>query len=105
MDKGLERELTELGLHPGKSPFMLPQDESRDMGVTCRECGSKKVVYTISQTRHPLFKPGGYCYRHLLAHCKQGGCLPYPIESNLLRLLKQDLGIPLYEEPINKLEI
>ena len=98
MDKGAERELRELGLHP-PVPFMLDQEPARDMGIKCLDCWSPKVVYFISKPLGKAFEPGGYCYRHLLDRCRRSAMIPYPIELELLNKLKLDLGMRTRTQP------
>ena len=102
MDRKLEEELRSLGLHPPR-PFMLSQESARDLGATCRDCGSKKVVYTITKPlKAGKFDAGSYCYRCLLKRCSYARLIPYPIELGLLNRLKEDLGIPLEQAPTAK---
>jgi len=94
-DKGIDRALDDLGIHrPGH--IMLPQDEARDMGATCRVCGSRLVVYvtTVAQPGG-RFPAGGYCYDHLVKQCRIAACIPFPVEQDLLDRVKQSLGIPV----------
>jgi hypothetical protein len=105
MDKGAKKALEQLGLHPSTAPFMLPKDEARDMGATCRDCGSKKVVYFISKPFKPFFDPGGYCYTHLLERCRRARMIPYPIEQTLFDSLKEDMSIPGHPVQVIKIEI
>jgi len=90
-DKGLARELDQLGINPAR-PLMLPQDESRDLGATCRVCGTRRVVYTITG-KGTLFPAGGYCYDHLVKQCRISACIPYPIDQALLDRVKASLGL------------
>ena len=99
MDKGLERELKQLGLHP-PGPFMLPQDEARDMGATCHDCGSRQVVYLIAKPLAGLFPAGAYCYDCLVKRCRASRIIPYPIEAGLLARIKESLGLPPDAAPI-----
>ena len=92
-DKGLEKALADLGLYTDK-PFMLPKEEARDMGATCRDCGSRKVVYTITTPLAGMFPAGSYCYEHLVKRCKAARLVPYPIELELLDRIKASLGLP-----------
>lgn len=97
-DKGLNRELKELGIS-GKKHFMLTQDAARDMGVKCHDCWTGKVVYFISKPMGKVFEPGGYCYRCLVKRVKASRMIPYPIEENLLNSLKLELGIGIHTPP------
>ena len=100
MDKGLERELKELGLESaGHKPFMLGEEEARHLGAKCRDCWSPKVVYFIVNPLSQVFEPGGYCYPCLLKRCRASRMTPYPIDSKLLNRLKADMGIPLHQAP------
>lgn len=93
IDKGLARELDQLGIKRPTRPLMLPQDESRDLGATCRVCGTRRVVYTITKALGPAFLAGGYCYDHLVKQCQISGCIPYPIDQALLDRVKASLGL------------
>ncbi len=97
-DPGLERELRELGIRPGR-PLMLPGEESRDLGVKCIECTSRQVEYTTTASMAApngiaVFRRGAYCYRHLVAECRRTSMIPFPIEQGLMDRLKDELGVP-----------
>jgi len=73
--------------------FMLDQELSRQVGVTCHDCSSKTVVYSITVPYPPAFPAGGYCYPHLLERCRCAKMFPFPIETGLLDRLQGDLGL------------
>jgi len=99
IDKGLERELSELGLvSAGHKPFMLPGQDAKDLGATCRVCGSRQVVYFISNP-FMCFERGAYCYPHLLERCRTSHIIPFPIPEPLLNQLKLDMGLALDSRP------
>jgi len=101
MDKELEKELREIGLHPPRHA-MITEESIRQLGATCRDCGSRKVVYFISKPLAQHFDKGAYCYPHLLNRCKIARIIPYPIELELLNKLKEDIGIPITQAPTMK---
>lgn len=85
-----EKTRKELGLS-GVRPFILDDEIARQLGYTCRDCGSKKVVYYISNPLPPVFGHGAYCYNCLFNRCVKGRMIPFPIPQNLLDSLKHDI--------------
>lgn len=87
---------------PKANEFTPPADLV-NLGLKCRECGSKEVVYTVS-VLSPYFPLGPYCYDCLLKHCRATKrrrlgtsrdeyMIPTPMEWNLLSRLKVALGL------------
>ncbi|MBU0598701.1 hypothetical protein KKF61_07015 [Patescibacteria group bacterium] len=78
---------------------MIDLADSRQFGLHCKECGSRKVVYFIS---FPLdaFEPGAYCYTCLLQRCRQSRMIPFPIDETLLNSLKRDMGLTESTPPV-----
>ena len=66
---------------------------ARDIGITCHDCGSKDIVYTIAVPRLPVWPAGGYCYKHLLERCRRSNQIPFPIPADLLDKLRHDLEL------------
>jgi len=77
----------------------LPGEDARQLGLKCRDCGSKKVVYYISIPFGTLFPEGAYCYKCLLKRCQAAMMIPFPIEENLLNNLKVGMGLRINTPP------
>jgi len=83
---------------------VLDEETTRLLGIRCRECNTKKVVYYIAvpmytQKGHPVFEKGAYCYRCLLQRCRLSRRIPFPIPEELLNKLKLDMGLAIHTPP------
>lgn len=89
---------------PSANEYTPPADLV-NLGLKCRDCGSKKVVHKVTVI-NDLFPLGAYCYKCLLSRCgstlrlgKVPGkdpyhvAIPMPMEWNLLSRLEVDLGL------------
>ena len=74
-----------------RNGIMLDED-ARQLGAKCVECGSRKVVYFISN-QYANFQPGSYCYKHLLEKCRYSRLIPFPMPRDVLDSLKRDMGL------------
>ena len=106
-DKHLPDILQDLGLddkdqarltRPGKG-IILPGEDARQLGAKCHDCGSRNVVYYISNPLGQILPAGAYCYTDLLRRCKAFKLVPYPIPQDLLDNLKRDMGLPVTAAP------
>lgn len=90
-------------LNPQIANEFTAQEDLVNLGLKCRSCGSKKVVYTITviDSDFPL---GSYCYNCLLNLCKASKRkkiystqdeykIPMPMAWNLFARLKVELGL------------
>ena len=81
-------------------PLVLDQELARQMELKCCLCGSKKVVYAITEPFKDIFPPGAYCYKDLLQRCRLSRMIPFPIPTELLNSLKRDMGLEITTPPI-----
>ena len=79
--------------------IQLGEDEPRQYGLRCLDCGTKNTVYFISFPLGTAFPAGAYCYACLVKRCRQTRCVPFPIEATLLNKIKADMGVRPHTPP------
>lgn len=86
-------------------------EEARQFGLKCLDCGTKKVIYFISKPFGQVYPAGAYCYKCLLTRAKNsrrvygGFIIPFPIAEDTLNKLKCDLGLKINSPPFYKLKL
>ena len=72
---------------------LVDEDMAKQLGWRCINCGSKDIVYAITEPLPPFFCAGSFCYNCLLHRCRSAHMIPFPIEMGLLDKLQADLGL------------